>query len=66
MKGARSHATGRRGSSKGGGKMGYLPKEQTVKPGRVMRTGQGGNTPEAYQKILPDTPASEGTKIPGF
>jgi len=63
---ARDVATGRRGGTKGGGSSGKLPKDQLVKPGRVMRTGQGAKTPEGYQKIRPDTPASEGTKIPGF
>jgi hypothetical protein len=55
-----------RGGAKGGGGKGKLPKEQTVKPGRVMREGQGEKTPEGYQKIRGDSPASEGTKIPGF
>jgi hypothetical protein len=63
---ARSAATGRRSAAGGGAGKGKLPKEQTVKPGRVMRTGQGEKCPEGYQKIRPDSPASEGVKIPGF
>jgi hypothetical protein len=63
---ARMAASGRRGAAGGGGKGGKLPKEQTVKPGRVSRAGGGEPTPGGYQKNRPDKPAPEGTKIPGF
>jgi hypothetical protein len=63
---ARDAATGRRSGSTGGGGKGHLPKEQVVRPGRVARQGQGETHPEGYQKMRPDTPAPEGTKIPGF
>jgi len=63
---AKDAATGNRSGSKGGGGKGHLPKEQLVKPGRVARVGQGESIPGVYQKPRPDTPASEGTKIPGF